>query len=200
MRVCGHHIALGVDICFAICPSIFHFATSGLFQPHTKYKLGLSFAMAICFSCPCRETGGHIRRTKSPCGIMPAEPRDTSICRTLSLLSQGISYPKATRVTPCKFNRGCAHLSPLFLTSGHETCFQRLYRIPSHLHTPTSPSNICYCYQLSLIVQIVPHDKRSLVLTLAILASLDPHLDVPSMPSTSLPHWHHPIYFFYPRQ
>jgi hypothetical protein len=36
MRVCAHHIALGVDICFAICPSNFQFATSGLFKPTHK--------------------------------------------------------------------------------------------------------------------------------------------------------------------
>ena len=63
--------------------------------------------MAVCCSCPCCETiRGHIGMLKSPC-VMPAEHRDISVCRTmtlLSLLSQGISYPKAAKVTPCKCN------------------------------------------------------------------------------------------------
>ena len=35
-----------------------------------------------------------------------------------------------------------------FFPLGHATCFQQLYWIPSHLHTPTSSSNICYCYHV----------------------------------------------------
>ncbi len=72
-----------------------------------RFFLRLSVAMTVCCSCPCCETiRGHIRMLKSPC-VMPAEHRDISVCRTmtiLSLLSQGISYPKVAKVTPCKCN------------------------------------------------------------------------------------------------
>ena len=113
--------------------------------------------MAVCCSCPCCETiRGHFGMLKSPC-VTPAEHRDISVCRTmtiLSLLSQGISYPKAAKVTPCKCNTLLGAVSIhycSFLHSGHATSFLRLYRISSHLHIPTSSSACFYgaCYTAS---------------------------------------------------
>jgi hypothetical protein len=88
----------------------FQFATSGLSKHPRTMCTVLSQVVScqvVCCSCPCCETiRGHIEMLKSPC-VMPAEHRDISVCCTmtiLSLLSQGISYPKAAKVTPCKCN------------------------------------------------------------------------------------------------
>ena len=106
---CAYHIALGVEICFAICTLPIRHVGSLQAPMHNVHGsfLRLAVAMAVCCSCPCCKTiRGHIGMLKSPC-VMPAEHQDISVCRTmtiLSLLSQGISYPKAAKVTPCKCN------------------------------------------------------------------------------------------------
>ena len=85
-----------------------------------------------------------------------------------------------------------------FLHSGHATSFLRLYRISSHLHTPTSSSASFHCASYQSYntftqrqlhcaccfkpmtkghqpdLQVVPHDKRFLVTALAIFAYLAP--------------------------
>jgi hypothetical protein len=104
------HILLLWELMSVSRSAHFRFATSGLSKHPRTMCMVLSQVVsrhAVCCSCPCCETiRGHFGMLKSPC-VMPAEHRDISVCRTmtiLSLLSQGISYPKAAEVTPCKCN------------------------------------------------------------------------------------------------